>query len=162
TADYFWNNPAPGPNGGATTDSPPLHALKNAAGTNTNGVYSYGASSTFPINSFGASNYWVDLIFTPLAPPAPLSNVTAPPAGRTCAAVSWNAPTSGGPVTSYKITPYIGSTAQTAKTITGTPPLTTATVTGLTNGTTYTFTVQAINPNGNGPESAKSNAVTPL
>ena len=41
-------------------------------------------------------------------------------------------------------------------------PATTTTVTGLTNGTTYRFTVQAVNPAGNGPESAQSNAVTPL
>lgn len=30
-----------------------------------NGVYSYGNSPTFPVHSFNASNYWVDVIFTP-------------------------------------------------------------------------------------------------
>jgi hypothetical protein len=64
-------------------------------------------------------------------------------------------------VTSYKITPYIGSTAQTAKTITGTPPATSTTVTGLTPGTAYTFTVRASNAGGSGTESANSNSVTP-
>ncbi len=39
---------------------------------------------------------------------------------------------------------------------------TTATVTGLTNGQTYTFRVAAVNANGTGPDSAASNAVTPL
>ena len=39
--------------------------------------------------------------------------------------------------------------------------VTTKKVTGLTTGTTYTFTVQAINANGSGPASAQSNAVTP-
>jgi Concanavalin A-like lectin/glucanases superfamily/Fibronectin type III domain len=34
-------------------------------------------------------------------------------------------------------------------------------VTGLTNGTPYTFTVHATNINGNGPESVASNSVTP-
>jgi hypothetical protein len=29
-----------------------------------NGVYSYGATRTFPFNSFIAANYWVDVIFT--------------------------------------------------------------------------------------------------
>jgi hypothetical protein len=161
TADYFWRAPAPGPNGGATTDAKPLHALKNTS-TVGNGVYSYGPTSTFPNNSFGAGNYWVDVLFNPLSAPGAVSNVTAAAAGRTSATVSWSAPTSGGPVTTYTITPYIGSSAQTPKVITGSPPVTSTTVTGLTNGTTYTFTVQASNPSGTGPASAQSNAVTPL
>ena len=40
--------------------------------------------------------------------------------------------------------------------------MTTTTITGLTTGTTYTFRVEAINPNGAGPASAASNPVTPL
>jgi hypothetical protein len=158
--DYFYRAPAPGPNGGANTDAPPLHALHNTE-TTGNGVFSYGSASTFPTQSFGAGNYYVDVMFTRIAAPGAVSNVTASPRGLTSATVTWSAPTTGGAPTSYKITPYIGNTAQTATTITGTPPVTTATIAGLTNGTTYTFTVQAINPNGSGPESAKSNAVTP-
>jgi hypothetical protein len=45
--------------------------------------------------------------------------------------------------------------------VTGTPPATSTTVTGLTNGTTYTFTVSATNVTGTGPDSSASNAVTP-
>jgi hypothetical protein len=42
-------------------DNPPLHALSNGAGGN--GVYRYGASG-FPNQTYRASNYWVDVVFT--------------------------------------------------------------------------------------------------
>jgi hypothetical protein len=161
TANYLYRNPAPGPNGGGTADAPPLHAIRNT-GTETNGVYTYSASSTFPVNSFGAANYWVDVVFSPTPAPGQVTNVSAVPGGKTSANVTWSAPASGGAVTSYKITPYVGSTAQTPTTINGSPPATATTITGLTTGTAYTFTVQAINPTGSGPVSAQSNSVTPL
>jgi hypothetical protein len=97
---------------------------------------------------------------TPVAPSAP-TGVTAT-AGNGQATVSWTAPSDGNsPITSYTITPYVGSAAQTPKVISGSPPATTATVGGLTNGSSYTFTVTATNAVGTGPASAASNAVTP-
>jgi hypothetical protein len=149
----------PAPFGRNTLDSPPLHAL-SANGNNANGLYEYTGSTTFPTNSYNGSNYWVDVNFQPSTPPGAVTNVSAT-AGTGAASVTWTAPASGGPPTSYKITPYIGSTAQTPTTITGAPPATNATINGLSGGTTYTFTVQPINPSGNGPVSANSNAVTP-
>jgi hypothetical protein len=156
--DYFYTVP-PLSGTANSVDGSPLHALRNSNGV-TNGVYSYSSSSTFPTSTFNAENYWVDVVFSPAGPPGQVGSVTAT-AGYASAAVSWSAPTSGGPVTTYTITPYIGSTAQTPITVTGSPAPTSTTVTGLTNGTTYTFTVTASNPNGSGPASAPSNAVMP-
>ena len=143
-------------------DSPPLHALRNTNGV-VNGVYAYSGSSTFPTSSANAANYWVDPVFTPQTfntPPGQVGNVSAT-AGYASASVTWSAPTSGDPVTTYTITPYIGSAAQTPTTVTGNPAPTSVLCRGLTNGTTYTFTVTASNPAGTGPESAQSNTVTP-
>ena len=87
-----------------------------------------------------------------------MTNVSAT-AGALQATVNWTPPTTGGATASYRITPYIGSTAQTPTTVTA--PATSKTITGLTGGTTYTFTVTPINEKGSGPESSPSNAVTP-
>src|SRR5207302_504393 len=78
------------------------------------------------------------------------------------ATVTWTAPGNGGsPITSYTVTPFIGSTAQTATTVTGSPPAARAPNCGLTNRTSYPFTVTAKNAVGPGPASTPSNAVTP-
>ena len=145
----------------STVNSPPLHALQNTNGT-ANGVYSYSGSNTFPTSSTSATNYWVDPVFTAQTfntPPGQVGNVNAT-AGFASATVTWSGPTTGDPATSYTITPYIGSAAQTPTTVPGPSP-TSAVVSGLTNGTTYTFTVTASNPAGTGPASPQSNAVTP-
>lgn len=116
----------------------------------------------------GANTTWLmaDLVFKTAstgqltAPGAP-SNVTATAAAGS-ATVTWNAPGDGGsPITSYTITPYIGATAQTPTMVTGSPPATTKTINGLTNGTAYSFTVTAANAVGSGPASTASNVVTP-
>jgi hypothetical protein len=83
-------------------------------------------------------------------------------AGDGQATVDWMAPADGGsPITSYKVTPYVGSTAQTPTVVSGTPAPTEAVVSGLTNGTTYKFTVSATNAIGTSGESPASNGVTP-
>ena len=95
------------------------------------------------------------------AAPGPISNLTSH-AGTYSATVSWSAPTSGGEPSEYRVTPYISGEAQASMAITGAPPATSATFTGLKGGSTYTFTVQAVNSSGPGPVSGKSNEVVPL
>ena len=46
----------------------PLTAPSTTTIAGGNGVYSYGGTSTtgiFPTNTYGAANYWVDVVFTP-------------------------------------------------------------------------------------------------
>jgi hypothetical protein len=43
---------------------PPLHLLANGV-SGPNGVFIYSASSAFPTSSFGAANYWVDVVYFP-------------------------------------------------------------------------------------------------
>ena len=111
TSGYFYPPPSPPGLGGGTVDSGPLHAVRNT-GANTNGVYAISTTSAFPTNTFGAANYWVDPVFAHLDAPGPVTSASAT-ASLKGATVTWSAPSSGGPATSYIVTPYIGSTAQT-------------------------------------------------
>ena len=155
-SDYFFTPP---PIGGNTLNSPPLHAVA-ASDTSENGLYSYASTPTFPTSVYNDSNYWVDPVYMPPEAPGQVTGVKAT-AGAGSAAVSWTAPSTGGPVSTYTVTPYIGATAQTATTVTGSPAETATTVLGLASGTEYTFKVQASNATGTGPVSAASNGVTP-
>ncbi len=77
--------------------------------------------------------------------------------GNAQASVAFTAPanTGGSVITSYTVTSSPGG-------ITGTGASSPIVVTGLANGTAYTFTVVATNIYGAGPSSAASNSVTPV
>src|SRR5205807_5792614 len=66
--------------------------------------------------------------------------------------------TGGVPLTSYVVTPYLGTVAQTPMVVSGSPPATTTTFDGLPHGT-YTFTVAAANYGATSSPSAPSSAV---
>jgi hypothetical protein len=87
-------------------------------------------------------------------PGAPTAVTAA--AGDGSATVSFSAPADIGdsPITGYTVTSSPGG-------LTASGASSPITVTGLTNGTAYTFTVVATNGAGNGPASAPSNSVVP-
>jgi Domain of unknown function (DUF4082)/Fibronectin type III domain len=93
-------------------------------------------------------------------PPSAPQNVTATVSGATAANVSWQPPASdgGSAITGYRITPFVGASAQAAVDV---GVVTSTRVSGLTNGTSYTFTVKAINALGAGSASGASTAVIP-
>ena len=127
----------------------------------TNGVsYQFEISAS---NSFGTSAFSLPSnLVTPhvvTVPTAPATVVAS--AGIASATVAWTTPASdgGSPITSYTVTEFSGGAASASTAVLA--PATSTVVSGLTNGTTYTFTVHATNAAGNGPDSAPSNAVTP-
>ena len=63
-------------------DNGVVHLLRDGV-NGGNGIYAYGASSTFPNSTFQASNYWVDVVFTLSGPDTtpPTLTTTSPANG---------------------------------------------------------------------------------
>ncbi len=116
----------------------------------TNGTwYTFTVTAT---NAIGTGLAWLSSTAAPGSVPGVPTNVSAT-AGNAQATVTWIAPSSdGGPINGYWVNWSNGS-----QSCMGSP----CDITGLTNGTIYTFTVTATNNVGTGPESEPSNAVTP-
>ena len=98
------------------------------------------------------ANITINIVAT--APGAPTIGTAT--AGNTQASITFTAPVSDG---GSPITGYIATSSPSG--FTGTCSTSPCTVTGLSNGTAYTFTVAAINAIGTGSPSATSNSVTP-
>ncbi len=162
-------------NGGAaitgyTVTSSPAGGTDSNAGTTglthtitglTNGTaYTFTVTATNsagPSAASAASNSVTPTV-APTVPGAPTIGTAT--AGNASATVSFTAPANNGgaAITGYTVTSSpAGGTDSNA----GTTGLT-HTITGLSNGTAYTFTVKATNSVGTSPASSASNSVTPV
>ena len=126
-------------------------------GSLTNGVsYDLRVKAT---NRAGSSDWSEVTTATASDTPGTPINFQAVNSGRNIR-VTWSAPASGGaPITRY-VVEYCSSTCSTTS-ISGDPPPTTATLSGLRSGTTYTVRVQAVNTAGESAWSRSDSATTP-
>ena len=131
---------------------------ETATGLANNTAYTFAVAAINGVGT-GAASAQSNSVTTPTTPGAPTIGTAT--CGNASVSLSWTAPASNGgaAITGYVVTPYIGGMAQATQTFNTTA--TTDTVTGLTNGTAYTFKVAAINGVGTGTQSAASASVTP-
>ena len=76
----------------AGVDNSPLHALQDGV-DGGNAVYGYGASGTFPNQTYQSENYWVDVVYMPSGPdttPPTVTSVT-PASGATAVSTTTSA-----------------------------------------------------------------------
>ena len=158
---------APVSNGGSTVTGYTVTSLPAGGVTNTGTTspidvtgLTNGTSYTFTVHATNAIGDSVESVSSASVTPAPI--VPDPPteihavANNAQATVTFTAPVNNGgdPITGYKVTSIPGGFTTTA----AASPITVGT---LINGTSYTFTVHAINAVGSSVESAQSNPVIP-
>ena len=143
-------------------DVPATLTSVNVGGLTNGTAYTFKVTATNAVGSSAAS-----LPSAAVTPKRAAAVPTAPTtvtgtAGNTSVTLKWLAPASdgGSAITGYSIrastaTGFVGTTLTSSAALTGT-------VTGLTNGTAYTFTVSAVNAVGTGTASAASAAITPV
>src|ERR1700674_1633131 len=140
-----------GPHGGtilATTNGGGTWAAQSSGTTNQlTGVFCPGTTTCFAVGDGGT-------ILANGTPPVPTGIRVV--AGDGEATLTWRPPSAGAPITGYTI---VASPDGATTTVSAVVPA--ATISGLTNGTPYTFTVAAINAVGTGPASPATSAVTP-
>jgi hypothetical protein len=162
SAIVTWTTPS---NGGAAISS---YTITSSGGQTAITTTTDGTTTTATVT--GLTNY-TDYTFTvvasnnigPSLPSTPyiFTSISSAPTNVTAlfnngsVILTWTAPV-GTSITNYTVTSSEGQIV----TVDGTT--TTATFTALTNGITYTFTVEAINTAGSSAASAASNPVTPL
>jgi hypothetical protein len=144
--------------GGATATVFPPTTAATVKGLTAGTSYTFSVTAANDIGTSPPSGFSNAVIpaANPPSTPGPPTNVTAT-AGNGSAQVSWTAPPdNGAPITSYTVTQHPGNGGYMVS-----ASQTSIAMTGLTNGTTYTFTVHATNSIGDGSESGSSNGVTP-
>lgn len=141
--------------GNDTLKTVPVLTIDPSAVSTSTGVYTINIT-----NAEADSNYIVtmengSLIINSVVPGAP--TIISASAGNTQATISFNAPSDNGGsvITNYTVTSTPGG-------ITASGTSSPITLTGLTNGTSYTFTITATNSAGIGAESVASKSVTPM
>jgi hypothetical protein len=150
-AAYYSNGPY--------ADAPGQFPTSNDRLSADAGFYAYsGANPAFPTSQFNNGCYFADIVFSHLpvvySIPGPPTGLVAA-AGSNAATISFAIPINvGGGVTNYTLTSSPGG-------VTATGTASPITVSGLTNGTAYTFTGKANNPAGSSVASTASNSVTP-
>jgi titin len=145
-----------------STSSPIVISTLSTNGTSalTNGT-TYNVQIR-AINSAGAGNASLTTTATPVTvPTAPLSVVATP--GNASITLNWTAPASNGgtAITDYEVEYSTNGGSTWFSFINGTSTATSASVTSLTNGTSYTFRVSAVNNVGMGVASVWSTSVAP-
>ena len=127
----------------------------NSVGSVPVGVAVNPSTKTVYVANSGSNSVSVITAQVPFAP-----TVTSATGGSSQATVTWNdGASNGSAITSQTIYVYAGSTLEATKTdCSGSP----CTVTGLTNGTSYTFKVSDTNGVGEGALSSASGSVIPL
>jgi hypothetical protein len=137
----------------AGTDSLLLHALSDSE-AGGNGVYSYGTGSTFPGNTYSATNYWVDVLYTgtsgadTTAPTvtavSPTASATGVSTSATVSATFSEAMTAASFTTStaYLRDPSNATVAATVSYSVGTKTVTLTPSAALATDTTYTATIK--------------------
>jgi hypothetical protein len=152
--------------GTATTAAPVLTAPATATSATFTGLTN-GTSYTFKVRArnavagYGPLSAASNAVTPATVPGAPTIGLVT--RGDASAIVRWTPPADdgGSPITGYTVRAHVGTATAVFRTQNHTAAARQVVFNGLTNGTSYTFTVVAANSAGSSAPSARSAAVTP-